>query len=210
MNESKNLLAIDSESLNLQTSHVFVLHFESLLNSYFLPMIRSHPYQERVARQWLCIEITINLPKKRWSSNRLHACFSFFHFTCEHCLPKILLLLWIFCCEYVICCRGGMYLFGVIITSLVGWRAIFSVFFSCDQTHDWRIAICKGPHFCEFVCKGPCLCFSNFAIRFQKEILIVAPALVLLPTFWHFGELLWEEWDVCLGLIWTWARLQLA
>ena len=60
MNESKNLLAIDSESLNLQISHVFVLHFELLLNSYFLPMIRSHPYQERVARQWLCIEITIN------------------------------------------------------------------------------------------------------------------------------------------------------
>ena len=78
MNESKNLLAIDSESLNLQTSHVFVLQFELLLNSYFLPMIRSHPYQERVARQWLCIEITINLPKKRWSSNRLHACFSYF------------------------------------------------------------------------------------------------------------------------------------
>ena len=69
MNESKNLLVIDSESLNLQTSHVFVLHFELLLNSYFLPMIRSHPYQERVARQWLCIEIAINLPKRRRSSN---------------------------------------------------------------------------------------------------------------------------------------------
>ena len=38
--------------------------------------------------------------------------------------------------------------------------------------------------------------FPNSAIRFQKEILIVGPALVLLPTFWHFGELLWEEWDV--------------